>query len=99
MQMQHLRLPGQVARQMGHAFGKKNKPLRVVRIIRAPFLIKPAPLEKRRLLNEIDRQSRRRLQGPDFGPRPAPAPSGKSSFQSKGCSAGKTLAHARDRAA
>ena len=40
--MHDFRLPRQIARQMRHAFRKENKPLAVVRVIRAILLVKPA---------------------------------------------------------
>ena len=35
--MEHLRLPGQIAGQVDHAFGEENETFRVVGIIGAPF--------------------------------------------------------------
>ncbi len=64
VQVHHLRLPIQMQRQMRGGLGEENEALRVVRIIDALLLIQIGALIKRRLVHEIHRQPRDRLQAP-----------------------------------
>ncbi len=67
------RLPGQVARQVGHAFGKENETLRIVRIFLAILQVQRAAMIIPRLLDKIGRHSGSGFEGPDFGLHPLPA--------------------------
>ena len=46
--------PGQITRQVGDAFGKKNEALGVVRVTRCVFQINARPVKIARLLDKID---------------------------------------------
>ena len=82
VQVQHLRLPGQMQRQVRDGFGEEDEPLGVVRIIRALLLIQLGALIELRLVHEIHRQPLDRLQASRVSPRTAAPPSGKSSGRS-----------------
>ena len=77
----HLRLPGQIAREVSGGFGKENEPLRVVRSNpRRSALIERRRGIEIRLVDEVNRQASidSRLQD---SPRTRRAPSGKSRRQ------------------
>jgi len=56
MNVNHIRPPRQIARQMHHAFGEKNVTLGVVGMADVVFLINPGPVKKAGLIYEIKLQ-------------------------------------------
>src|ERR1043166_3914416 len=75
VQVQQLRLPWQVQRQMRSGFGEKNKTLGIIRIIDPILLVKSRALIKIRLVNEVNGQARNRLENKNFTPHPSRAES------------------------